>query len=131
MTDKKPLPGWLWMISGLVIIAYTKFIQARKPESKIGLFFWIGIAFIVYGILREFVPRMMSRRAKKERQGPPPHVVHNYLRPQGTSHRTHQHTAPQQHPSHPYEPMHKQCPRCHVLTHGQGRFCHNCGHQFY
>jgi uncharacterized paraquat-inducible protein A len=130
--EKKRLPGWAWMVAGLLIIAYTKFIQAKNPEAQIGIFFWVGIAFIMWGALREFLPRIMKKKVKREAVGPPPHhTTHHHLNPQVSQHATHQHTSPQQHPSHPYQPAHKQCPRCHKLTYGQGKFCHNCGHQFY
>lgn len=140
MTEKKPLPGWVYMIVGLAIMGYTRFIQARQPASTIGFFFWVGLVFLIWGVLREFVPRILAKRQKKEHVGPPhqaAHAPHNHLHPGGNAQHgvsnqmTHHHLKPQQHPSHPYQPLHKQCPRCQKLTHGQGKFCHNCGHQFF
>lgn len=125
------------MIIGLSFMGYTRFIQSKMPAAKLSLFFWVGIAFLVFGIVREFLPRIMARKERKEPVGPPqqsaahkPAPAHPALHPH-SPHLTHQHVQPHQHPSHPYQPLHKQCPRCHQLTHGQGRFCHSCGHQFY
>jgi hypothetical protein len=134
MSETKPIPGWAYMIVGLAIMGYTKFIQSRTPASKIGLFFWVGLAFLTFGLLREFVPRLMAKKVKKDPAGPPQQASHLQAHPHKfnqSPHVTHPHLQPQQHPSHPYQPQHKQCPRCHQLTHGQGKFCHNCGHQFF
>jgi hypothetical protein len=138
MAEKSKLPGWVYMIAGLIIMGYTKFIQLKQPTSKIGFFFWVGLVFLVIGILREFVPRLRAKKPRQEQAGPPPQRQHQQGQAHPAAHKyntsphaTHQHTTPAQHPSHPYQPLHKQCPRCHILTHGQGKYCHNCGHQFY
>jgi hypothetical protein len=142
MEDGKKLPGWAFMLVGLAIMGYTKFIQLKQPTAKIGIFFWVGIAFLVFGLLREFVPRILTKKPKKELVGPPPGTAamraqtqplptHHPAQHAVPPHATHQHVTPQQYPSHPYQPQHKQCPRCHQLTHGTAKFCHSCGHQFY
>jgi hypothetical protein len=124
------IPGWAYMIAGIAIMAYTKFIQSRQPTTKIAFFFWVGLAFVVFGIIREVAPRLKPKAKSAEQVGPPVQRPHHQAAPV-IPHMTHQHVNPTQHPSHPYQPNYKQCPRCHQLTHGQGRFCHNCGHQFY
>jgi hypothetical protein len=142
----RPLPGWVWILVGLAIMAYSKFIEAKTAKgpdpANLFLFFWIGIVFILYGAYREFVPRLRAKKPEKELVGPPPHkpVVASHPQHAASQHASHAHVASQQsthahvkphpHPSHPYQPQHKQCPRCHTLTAGSGRFCHHCGYQF-
>ncbi|HIH23995.1 TPA: hypothetical protein HA251_03100 [Candidatus Woesearchaeota archaeon] len=137
---KRRIAGWAWMLVGVGVVAYSAFIESRT-EKNLAFFFWIGIAFVVWGALQEFIPRLKARPRRKELVGPP--STHNdpehtsHLHPAGRQHHgvsplaTHQHTQPATHPSHPYTPLHKQCPRCHQVTHGKSRFCHLCGHQFF
>lgn len=143
---KRPIAGWAWMLIGIAVIAYTKLIEWKTSNRVQGpahltLFFWIGVIFIAYGALREFLPRIRARPAKKELVGPPQQQMaqhhSTHLHPGGHQHHgvsplaTHQHVQSSQHPSHPYTPLHKPCPRCHQTTAGKSRFCHNCGHQFF
>jgi len=137
---KTRIAGWAWMLIGLAVMAYSKFIESRA-DAKLVLFFWVGVAFILFGAYKEFVPRLRGRQRKKELVGPvhqprePEHTTH--LHPAGHQHHgisplaTHQHVQSTLHPSHPYTPLHKPCPRCHQFTAGKARFCHNCGHRFF
>ncbi len=135
------IPGWIYIILGIAFIAYSKFIQSKAAAGKsLMIFFIIGGAFIVWGVLREIVPRLRSRPNKKELVGPPHTPAQHQstqLHPAGqqqhgvSSHASHQHVQPQQYPSHPYQPIHKACPRCHQNTSGSAKFCHSCGFQFF
>jgi hypothetical protein len=138
---RKRIAGWAWILVGIGIIAYSKFIESRQPTAKLSLFFWLGIAFVVFGALKEFIPRLMRKNHRKELVGPPQQRAeqeyNTHLHPAGhqqhnvSPHATHQHVQASPHPSHPYEPLHKPCPRCHQMTSGKARYCHNCGHQFF
>jgi hypothetical protein len=126
------------MLVGLGLMGYTKFIQAKRPDSKIGIFFYIGIIVIVFGILREIQLRTRKPRVEKELVGPPPGHHHEQTRAHPAApahhvspHASHQHVRPQQHAAHPYAQANKQCPRCHHPAQGQARFCHTCGYQFF
>lgn len=135
----KPIPGWIYIIIGIAIIAYSKFIESRTKSNLIA-FVVIGGLFIVWGIIREFVPRLKARSAKKVLVGPPAHTpehqsTHTHpagTQAQGISPHQSAHVQPsQQYSSHPYSAQHKRCIRCHTINAGGAKFCHNCAFQFY
>ena len=140
--EKQKIPGWVWMIAGIIIMGYTKLIEYKRPDTKIGYFIWVGILFLIIGIFREFVPRLLAKKEKAPLVGPPPGTdkvdpqrhasQHPAMPAHGISpHATHQHVAPTMHPSHPYSPDVKQCPRCMKHTYGHAKYCHTCGYQFF
>ena len=55
------LSGWTYLITGLIISIASYFINKKTGESKLFLFFIIGIIFIVIGFFKIF-------RRKKEKQ---------------------------------------------------------------
>ncbi|MDD9953660.1 MAG: zinc ribbon domain-containing protein [Candidatus Woesearchaeota archaeon] len=126
-----PLPGWLFMIAGVAVSGYVKYIES-KSDNKLSLFFWLGIAFVLYGFGKEVVKRLGKKHEKQELQEPPAreevHADH------GTAHKrtqeTHKHVQGQQHPSHPHNPNHKGCGQCHAPNHVNANFCHKCGGSF-
>gem|GEM_PF-6645276 len=139
--ENRSLSGWVWMLAGIALIAYTRFIVSKQPASKIGYFIWIGVAFLIYGAVKEFLPRLRAKRPEKVRVGPPPantqHPIHQQQRPhpampaQGMSpHASHQHVQPHPHPSYPHTPTTALCPRCHRHVPGHAHTCYNCGFQF-
>ncbi len=135
----KPIPGWVYILIGIAIIAYSKFIEL-KSKSNLLIFVILGGLFIGWGIVREFIPRFKVNSSKKELVGPPVHkpvYQSTQTHPgggqaQGISPHQSAHVQPaQQYASHPYTPTHKRCVRCHTINAGAAKFCHNCGYQFY
>ena len=137
---KSQLPGWSFIIVGIIIIAYSKFIES-KVKANLLLFVIAGALFILYGAYKEFILRLKVKPAVKETVGPPrpntPEHHSTHLHPAGnvqhgvSPHVSHPHVQQSQFQSHPYSAQHKRCPRCHSINAGQARFCHNCGYQFF
>ncbi len=142
MTSMAKLPGWSFMVVGVLMILYVGFIE-RRTEANLIIFFWLGIVFIAWGFLREINQRVLKTRKKppKPKVGPPKREVKHdtHKHPAGhqvhgqSPHETHIHTRPlgHQHESHPYEKPHKTCPRCHAYNTLHAKHCTKCAHQFY
>lgn len=119
------LPGWAFMLVGAGISAYSKFVESRS-DSNLTFFFWTGLAFVLYGLLREGT-RFLHRPKKKEKPGPPPKTPQPDQAPHGRSHHeSHQHTRQRTHHSHPHQPQYKICPRCHAHNRTDANYCHRC-----
>jgi hypothetical protein len=134
------LPGWSFLLVGVALIAYSKFIEA-KSGANLAIFFWIGVGFLAFGAYREFIPRLRKKPiVPRSTVGPPPQrtePVHDHRHPAGhhvagqSPHATHAHVAPTTHPSHPHTPATKPCPRCYQAIPYANRFCGHCGYRFY
>jgi hypothetical protein len=109
---------WLvWLVVGAVIA----FISHRIGD-KFLLFFYVGLAFIVFGIAKALIAFML--RAKKQEDVPQRAApVHPVVR-HGPVYQAHA-----QQPAVP--PQLKQsvyaCPRCRYPLSPAQRFCHMCG----
>jgi len=139
------LPGWSYLLVGIALIGYSRFIETRTASTadpaNLVVFFWIGVGFLVLGAYREFLPRLRRRKpAEPVSAGPPHHQSepqNDHRHPAGqqmhghSPHATHQHVPPHPHPSHPHQPQAKACPRCHNPVPYQNRFCGHCGYRFY
>ena len=125
------LPGWTFMVVGAIVVAYTKFIG----DDHLRFFFWVGIAFLVYGFFKELAHRLVRPKPRPTPANPPVRREQelDHRHPAGqrfdgqSPHASHQHTRPQQYPSHPHVPAQKGCPRCHATNVGHANFCHGCG----
>lgn len=133
-----PLPGWLFMIVGVAVMSYSKYIETKGSEINLIAFFWLGVGFLMWGIGREVIKRLYTKKPQQHKVGPPPKKEHDHdhRHPAGNKfhgqshHKTHVHTQPQKHPSHPHKLANKNCPRCHGLNSGSAKFCNQCGHEF-
>lgn len=129
------LPGWIFLLVGAGVMAYSRFIESRQ-DANLTFFFWIGAIFTVYGLVKEG-SRWLTKRKRKEKVGPPPRKEEQqqHTHPAGhahgnSPHRTHEHTKQQRHTSHPHQAKYKVCPRCHKHNNTDANFCHNCGYGF-
>lgn len=46
------LSGWVWVVLGILMSLYARFIQSKVQKPSLGLFFWVGLGFVVIGIFK-------------------------------------------------------------------------------
>lgn len=44
--------GGVYVVLGILMALYSKFIQSKLNNSSMSLFFWIGIGFVAFGVFR-------------------------------------------------------------------------------
>ena len=62
------IPALVYIVLGILMALYARFIQSRVDKGSLVIFFWIGIIFIGYGFFRlvlNFVLRDKSSVKKK------------------------------------------------------------------
>ncbi|MBR9701232.1 hypothetical protein GOV11_05195 [Candidatus Woesearchaeota archaeon] len=139
---KKPLPGWAFMIAGVILVLYSNYIEKKVPDANLVIFFWTGLLFVFLGLVKEIKLRVIDSKPveKPAPVGPPPQQqqrVNDHRHPAGnqfqgqSNHQQHIHTRPHPHVQHPHTPPLKQCPQCSTGTPLHSKYCHNCGWQFY
>ncbi|HSU72656.1 MAG TPA: zinc ribbon domain-containing protein [Candidatus Binatia bacterium] len=90
------IPALVWLAVGVAVA-----IVSYKVGDAFKLFFYLGIVFIIVGVLKA----VLKKRAQ------PTHQTH-------ASHQAH-HTQ-----THAF-----LCPKCRYQVHATDRFCKNCGHR--
>ena len=92
--------GWVYTIIGAAVSIYSYVVN---PE-KLRLFIWVGIAAVVFGLIRVVIDNMNNPTTK-----PVHHKHHNNTR----------------------QPIAKNfCSSCGTAVHDFQNFCHNCGQRF-
>ncbi len=100
------IPSWLWLISGIAIIFFSKYMG-----GKVEMFFWAGLVFAVIGLAKMLVGFILYRGETKTEQraeGAP-------FYPSATA------AAPGQ------ASVMRFCPRCGSQVYQTAYFCHKCG----
>jgi hypothetical protein len=44
--------GSIWIVLGILMSLYSRFIQSQIEKGSMSLFFWVGIGFIAFGVFR-------------------------------------------------------------------------------
>jgi|FLOH01.1.fsa_nt_gi ribosomal protein L37E len=110
------IPGWLFLIVGLGVVIYSSIIQSSaQADVSLQLFYYIGIIFICWGIIK-----MIFRAAKDHREKSPLKKVEMMRKA---------HILQQRHQK-PHVPAGTFCPRCgRRQPDSHGRFCRVCGYR--
>jgi predicted membrane channel-forming protein YqfA (hemolysin III family) len=69
------IPGWVYVILGIFMIISSKLINTTSKNSKMSVFFIIGIIFLAIGIVKYVFANFLEERRKKaeaKRQGHAP-----------------------------------------------------------
>lgn len=107
------ISGWAYVIVGVAVAIYSKFVEARRPGVALTIFFWIGVALIAVGVFR-LVLAFIAGEKDKLRAKPDA--------PQGRRARNEA-----ERPA--YARDYIVCPRCNARLHPQSRYCNWCGTQ--
>ncbi len=134
----KPISGWTFLLSGLVIVIFSGYIMRKTNSLKLIIFFLIGIGFIIVGIAKLFKKRDKKlHQAHHHAQHRPHAQTHPHRQP---THQTlgHNHPTAQQHAGHQSHPhqnaphahkSHPHCPHCGVAVTHNGNYCISCGNK--
>ncbi|MFA5797057.1 MAG: hypothetical protein WC916_03425 [Candidatus Woesearchaeota archaeon] len=65
------IPAWVWMVIGIIIAAFSGYVYTYVPKNggpnmAMAVFFFIGIIFIVVGIVKVFLQKNDSDPEKKQ-----------------------------------------------------------------
>jgi hypothetical protein len=66
MVKRKPLNPGVWLIAGAVLALMSYFINGRTISGSMEMFFWVGVVFLVYGIIK-LVYRKVVGKPKPEK----------------------------------------------------------------
>jgi len=96
------IPGPIWIIIGITISAYSKFVQMKNPSPAFNGFFYLGIVFIFWGVVRVIFSPNRTKAVTREELNVKPRTVSGIV----------------------------FCPRCGTKQlRPDVRFCHACGHR--
>ena len=113
---------------------YSKFIESRTDNSTMTVFFWIGVVFIVIGVLKlifeiSFRKTKKKQHSKREskKQGRP-----NRYDEQEKNYYDQQIRGQGHHVERASQPTHQSiiaCQRCGTKHYSHANFCQKCGNQ--
>ena len=130
--------GISYLIIGAAVILISLYSNARSGTNSMTLFIYVGIIFLIVGIIKLFL-KFIKRQNKPKQAHKPVQHHHAQVHHQQVQHA--QHTQPRtHHSSHPHHPQHTQhqqvfpqyivCPKCHARNHTHSNFCMRCGLRF-
>lgn len=112
------IPGIVYLLVGLVMMGYSKIIEARNPEANITLFFWVGLALFFIGVFKSLVQFVVAKSTKKvgereraeldQARGAAHETIHKSVEQQGRA-------------------THLVCSECGAKLHVKSRYCNWCG----
>ncbi|MCC7574687.1 hypothetical protein KO361_03795 [Candidatus Woesearchaeota archaeon] len=111
--------GSVWMILGVLMAVYSKFIQSKIQKSSLSLFFWVGIGFVVFGVFRLIIDYVLSDSSKKSRKDNDVDSVLDRLKKEKD----------EMSKNHVYSSKEIiSCARCGTRHYSNSNFCHMCGY---
>jgi len=122
MNGRKPLHHGIFLLVGFLISVTSKIVSKTSPENNASmkLFFWIGIIFLVIGLIKlliKKIPIWLSKETKLE----------DHLAGIDTINKEEQKllkTTPSKNLEKQYI---IQCPRCGTSNYNTSNYCHMCG----
>ncbi len=60
------IPGVVYLIVGLVVIGYSRLIEAKNPAANIKIFFWVGLVFLFIGVFKTIIHFVLARSSTPE-----------------------------------------------------------------
>ena len=139
-----PIPGWVYVILGIVMILASQLIKNSDGSKPLLIFLFVGILFVIIGF-GKYIFRGVFKKKKEPTykkhvhpampriHNPPQHTAHPQQPPQ-THPAAHQKAT---HPQSPHEvhratqhPQHLSiiaCPACGVRHYNYARYCMKCG----
>lgn len=119
-----PISGWVFIILGAVMAAYSKTMEANGNDSLI-LFFYAGLALVLYGV-GKLAFKAFTKKEKKDEKSAAQKTQADIARRRAEWQRKQQ--LVQQHRR---QQMQQQaiiaCPKCSARNWNTSKFCHQCG----
>jgi len=139
------IPWWAYLGSGILVSAFSKWVEAKSKPGDFALFFWIGILFIVVGVGKVLVKYLFSKDKKQPQPGRHQqnmtYPIHHRAAGQHPSQHQSQQHPPQQHAqktqvqhnvsvANQQAPQHASiisCPFCGTKHYDYANYCMKCG----
>lgn len=144
------IPSWMYIGVGLIVSGMSGYIykfvpKNGQPNNAMALFFFVGLIFLVIGIIKLILNRMDKKQHQKnlkelhsrmQQQKNPNHqskIIHNNLNRQNQQH-NHQHNI-HQNSGHQHQSSNNRnftiirCSRCNTRNYTHSNFCHMCGNK--
>ena len=114
--------GLVYVVLGILMAVFSKFIESKLDNNSMALFFWVGLGFIAFGVFRLmtlFVFNDSSKKPKLERKNSNPEL--EKLKQEKAKMMSGQSRTQES------EREIVVCPRCGVKHYSSSNFCHMCG----
>lgn len=110
--------GAVYVVLGILMSLYARFIQVKTQKSSMALFFWLGIGFIIFGIFRLITNYVFKDNSKVKSREPSgleklKRERENFLNKASGSSALQQSIV--------------ACSRCGTKHYSNSNFCHICG----
>ena len=153
MAKTGSIPAWVYIIAGAGIAFFSKFVQSRTDINSLQLFFYIGLVFILIGLIK--IIFKAGKKKEKALKAQPHHTAYHetHHKPKGlfktehqhhqTAHNSHAHHIHRthdsqhqpkhhihktnQHQTHPQHPSIIVCQSCGTRHYSYANFCMKCG----
>jgi len=116
------IPGWAYIIIGIAMSIMSKIVESSsKKPGNFGLFFWLGIVFIVVGV-GKLIFNAVFRKGKKPAKEPtlrPAYAQQPHPQQRYHSHHAQQHQVIQNPQDIQAQPQNSSPPAHHRLVHQQ------------
>ncbi|MFQ5474738.1 MAG: hypothetical protein ACE5DM_02780 [Candidatus Nanoarchaeia archaeon] len=116
---RESIPYWVYFLAGAVMIILSLVVDSQTGQSKLRMFVYAGIVFLLVGIVKYFLSKAVPKRkahpaqAQHSHQRVHPHAQQPAYRPHIKMHHAHQGT--------------KVCHKCRAKLHPRFRYCPGCG----
>jgi hypothetical protein len=123
--------GFVYVVLGILMSLYARFIQSKVQKSSLSLFFWIGIGFLVFGIFRLITSYVFGDKTRKEESASKvnPRLEALRLEKERIMSRSNSESNSNFDVNNPQNDSREivECPRCLTRHYSNSRFCHMCG----
>ena len=121
--------GFVYVVLGILMALYARFIQSKVQKSSLSLFFWIGIAFLVFGIFRLITSYVFNDKSTKEKSVPKVNPRLEALRLEKQKFMSGSNSSSNSNVSNPHNDSREivECSRCMTKHYSNSNFCHMCG----
>lgn len=119
---KRPIPWQAYLIIGIFMSAYSKFVEVKNENSSVAIFFYVGLGFILYGLGKVAFKKFANKESKaiKQEQQRFQQTMQNQHNQNNRAHHNQVHNNQNQKTI-------IACPRCQARHYSSSNFCHKCG----
>ncbi len=111
--------GAVYVVLGLLMALYARFIGRQVDSGAMVLFFWIGIGFVVFGVFRLIINYVMSDKADKAEKSKTENSKLDVLKKEKQAFENSSNNS--------YSSQIISCSRCGTRHYSNSNFCHMCG----
>lgn len=123
--------GAVYVILGILMAAYSRFIQNKVQKPSMSLFFWVGIGFLVYGVFRLLIQYVFSDKSASKKNISSSNPALDRLKREKEMLMNKNNTNNNSTNSNTSQDSSSKeivaCPRCKTKHYSNSNFCHMCG----